>query len=154
MNKKIIKSSIDIKELTATGIKLKSNSEQLVNENYPIEISANVLSSSYLLESLESRTVEVNRLIAAHPNATSSLLAKIITEHWDEQLRCFDVLTRRAAIRNPNISIDDALQLASDFPDDLFLNTTLRLMVIEQPRIIDGAYDFQAFQWAMGNQRS
>lgn len=108
-------------------------------ETSPIEIASNAESSSDSLSSLENQSVEVNRLIAAHPKATPDLIAKVI-EYRDQLSNDYDSETRQTAIRNPNISIDDALRLAREFPDDLFMNPAFNAIVAAQPKLFDGEF--------------
>jgi hypothetical protein len=92
-------------------------------------------SSSKQLELLVNRNVELNRLLAAHPNSTAALLSALI-EYRDEESNLYDVKTIRTAIRHPNILADDALRLGRSFPEDLFDNPSIDSIIVQSPRLL------------------
>ena len=107
--------------------------------NEAIHVATNAGSSPSDLSLLVNKSVELNRLIAAHPNATAAILSDVI-EYRDSELDCRDDQTQRIAIRHPNISKHDVLRLAGKFPEDLFMNPSIELIVSEQPNLFEDNY--------------
>ena len=115
------------------------NEESIDNANFQLDkaflVVADAGSSSNDLSILANKSVELNRLLAAHPNATTALLSKII-EFRDEEFDRGDEQSQRIAIRHPNILADDALRLGRYFPDDLFMNPSIDSIVENNPRLL------------------
>lgn len=104
-----------------------------------IQIAANADSSPADLSLIVNKSVEVNRLLAAHPKATTAILSEVIkyrTTDRGEEFSHYDEQTLRIAVRHPNILVDDALRLGRTFPDDLFMNPSIDLIVDENPRLL------------------
>jgi hypothetical protein len=105
-----------------------------------IKVVTNCDSAVRDLSSFVNKSAELNRLIAVHPNASASILSEVI-EYHDSELGHRDEEAQRIAIRHPNISPDDALRFASRFPEDLFLNPSIDVILAEDPCLFEGNYD-------------
>ena len=112
----------------------KRNDPSLFQLDEVMRIAKNADSSPNELELIVNRNHVLNRILAAHPNSTASILSALI--RFEEEESGFDEMTRRIAIRHPNISSDDALNFGNLFPDDLFENPAIDLIVAEYPRLI------------------
>lgn len=77
---------------------------------------------------LIGRSVKWDRLLAAHPNATSETLTKL-AKTGDRQ-------TRRAVAMNPQSPKDILLNLAPTFPGEFFLNPVFDLLLLEDPNLL------------------
>ena len=108
--------------------------------NEAIQVATNAGSTPDDLSLIVNKSVELNRLIAAHPNAIAAILSEVI-EYRDPEHDRHDDQTQRIAIRHPNISKDDTLLLANRFPEDLFMNPAIDLIIAEDPELFEGNYD-------------
>lgn len=104
-----------------------------------IQVATKTDTSANDLSSHVNKSFELNRLIAAHPNATAAILSEVI-EYRDQEFDRCDVQTQRIAIRHPNISKEDVLRLADKFPEDLFMNPSINLIVSEHPHLFEDNY--------------
>jgi hypothetical protein len=103
-----------------------------VDEATRIATSPSVLPSD--LGAIVNRSHEVNRLLAVHPNSTAEILSQLL--RYQEEKTGFDQVTRRMALRHPNISAEDAVDFGTLFPDDLFNNPEIASIVAKYPRLL------------------
>ena len=104
-----------------------------------ITIANNPDSTSHDLSLVANKSFKINRLIAAHPNASAEVLSTII-EYRNEIFENCDDETQRIAIKNPNISSTDILRLANKFPEDLFANPSIERLISELPHLFEDNY--------------
>lgn len=74
--------------------------------------------------------VEVDRVIASHPNVTSQLLEKL--SHSSDRA------TRARVVANPNTPTAAYLRLGEQFPKEFLANPMLDLLLLENPALLDG----------------
>lgn len=75
------------------------------------------------LRQISNRSVEINRLIAIHPNSDSDLLTEIC-DFFDED-DCRDSEVIKAVIQNPNVSIQRLIYHGRDNPELVLNNPSL-----------------------------
>lgn len=83
-----------------------------------------------------NKTHEINRLIAAHPSASSETLAELI-EFWGESDEGKDLETCRLVVKNPNTGLGILLSRGGEFPNSLLENPRLEELLSEDPSILD-----------------
>ena len=79
--------------------------------------------------------IEQERKLAQSENTPSEILTELAKSQ--------DLQTRQYVAFNPNTSIENLLNLGSEFPEELFNNPVFDLLILENPDFIDGNYYFQ-----------
>jgi hypothetical protein len=81
------------------------------------------------LEQARAHFVEVDRLLAAHANASPALLAELA--------RSKDKITCARVAKSPRTPPEEFISLAGRFPAEVLANPLLNLMLLENPALID-----------------
>ncbi|BAZ16291.1 hypothetical protein NIES4071_81670 [Calothrix sp. NIES-4071] len=81
------------------------------------------------LEELANMTVELARVVAQNLNAAPELLQKLGNSKDKE--------TRQSVVSNPNTPTNVLLKLGAEFPQELFNNSVLSLLFLENPNLIE-----------------
>jgi hypothetical protein len=99
-----------------------------MTEKEAAKMAKDVASTSKQLNSLLGESDIVDRLLAKHPNAAASLLAKLS--------RSGDKTTRKQVALNPNSAKEVLLALAPQFPLDFFRNPAFDWLLLEDPDLL------------------
>ena len=83
------------------------------------------------LRQISNRSLEINRLIASHPNSDSDLLQEICDIFGDDDCRDSEVI--KAVIQNPRVSIYRLGYHGRDFPELVINNPALNDFFIQYP---------------------
>ena len=82
------------------------------------------------LEAFVGLSLKLNRSIALHGNASADVLRRLSVSN--------DRLTRRNVALNPQAPTDVLLKLAPTFAGEFFLNPVFDLLLMEDPKLLDG----------------
>jgi len=79
-----------------------------------------------------NKTNEINKIIAAHPNADSDLLDELLEFRGEDAgLRDLEVIT--IALKNPNISLDNIIRFGRDNPKAVLENPSFAAILKKKP---------------------
>ena len=101
-----------------------------------IALASDKKSTAKQLASIVDKSVEINRLLAVHPNATEDMLGDIACFR-DSATSERDAESRRLVVRHPRVSVNRLIELGHEYPSDFLKNPALERFLNGNPDLFD-----------------